>query len=367
MNAREIGSGILLSFVWSVCLAGAQIDPPFWESTSITDDTLFFIQREGKPYAEASLLFVPKDTPALISATGDVTYQSGTDFIWEKGSRKIELTPGSRIPFKTIGEMYPSDQSAHAIGPARGKSGKSLLFGEGHFFHDLQLVAAYETSERWPGFVPRQKATLLPKTAARLKQRKTLRLTVLGDSISTGANASAETGGKPHRPAYPARVADGLKGLGASQVDLENFSVGGLTSAWGVTYVSSIVASAPDVVIVALGMNDAFDATPAEFGRNIRRTIDGVRKQRPDCEFILVAGMSGNPDWVPLKQESFPAFRDELRKLEGRGVAVADVTSVWADLLKRKTFHDLTGNGVNHPNDFAHKVYADVILKLLDQ
>jgi hypothetical protein len=114
-------------------------------------------------------------------------------------------------------------------------------------------------------------------------------------------------------------------------------------------------------------MNDAFDATPAEFGRNIRRTIDGVRRQRRDCEFILVAGMIGNPDWVALTQQKFPAFRDALRKLEGSGVAVADVTSLWADLLKRKTFHDLTGNGVNHPNDFAHKVYADVILKLLDR
>jgi acyl-CoA thioesterase I len=367
MKAREIAARLLLSFLWPFNLADAQINPPFWESTSITDDTLFFIQREGKPYAEAFLLFVPKDTPALVSATGDVPYRAGKDFVWEKGSRKVELMPGSRIPFKTIAELYPSDQSPHAIGPARGKPGKGLLFAEGHFFHDLQLVASYETSERWRGFVPKEKTTLLSKTAARLKYRKTLRLTVLGDSISTGANASADTGVKPYRSAYPARVAEGLRRLGASQVDLENFSVGGLTSAWGVTYISSIVTSAPDVVIVALGMNDAFDATPAEFGQNIRRTIDGVRKQRPDCEFILVAGMIGNPDWVALRQESFPAFRDELRKLEGSGVAVADVTSLWADLLKRKIFHDLTGNGVNHPNDFAHKIYADVILKLLDQ
>jgi hypothetical protein len=34
-------------------------------------------------------------------------------------------------------------------------------------------------------------------------------------------------------------------------------------------------------------------------------------------------------------------------------------------LLKRKSFYDLTGNGVNHPNDFGHCVYAQTLLALL--
>jgi acyl-CoA thioesterase-1 len=47
--------------------------------------------------------------------------------------------------------------------------------------------------------------------------------------------------------------------------------------------------------------------------------------------------------------------------------AVADVTTLWADLLKRKSFADLTGNGVNHPNDFGHRFYAQVILGLMGE
>ena len=38
---------------------------------------------------------------------------------------------------------------------------------------------------------------------------------------------------------------------------------------------------------------------------------------------------------------------------------------MWRDLLRRKSVYDLTGNGVNHPNDFGHQVYADVIASLL--
>jgi hypothetical protein len=34
-------------------------------------------------------------------------------------------------------------------------------------------------------------------------------------------------------------------------------------------------------------------------------------------------------------------------------------------MLKYKRDWDLTGNGVNHPNDFGHRVYAQVLSTLL--
>jgi hypothetical protein len=34
-------------------------------------------------------------------------------------------------------------------------------------------------------------------------------------------------------------------------------------------------------------------------------------------------------------------------------------------LLRHKSFYDLTGNGVNHPNDFGHVIYAQTIVALL--
>ncbi len=49
----------------------------------------------------------------------------------------------------------------------------------------------------------------------------------------------------------------------------------------------------------------------------------------------------------------------------GASVVLADVTSVWKEVLRRKKFADLSGNGVNHPNDFGHRIYTEVILSLL--
>jgi hypothetical protein len=62
----------------------------------------------------------------------------------------------------------------------------------------------------------------------------------------------------------------------------------------------------------------------------------------------------------------FPQYRDALRELTGPGVALADLTSIWTEFLERKQDWDQTGNGVDHPNDFGHRVYAQVISVLLD-
>jgi acyl-CoA thioesterase-1 len=44
---------------------------------------------------------------------------------------------------------------------------------------------------------------------------------------------------------------------------------------------------------------------------------------------------------------------------------VADVTTLWTDVMVCDTPYDLTGNGINHPNDFGHRLYSQTILSLL--
>jgi acyl-CoA thioesterase-1 len=58
-------------------------------------------------------------------------------------------------------------------------------------------------------------------------------------------------------------------------------------------------------------------------------------------------------------------YRDGLAGLCDDGVVIADVTSLWSALLARKSQYDLSGNGINHPNDFGHRLYAQTILGLL--
>jgi hypothetical protein len=90
-----------------------------------------------------------------------------------------------------------------------------------------------------------------------------------------------------------------------------------------------------------------------------------IRAKNEKAEFILVASMLANPQWDNMPMDEFPKYRDALAGLCGNGVALADATSLWADLFQHKNYHDLTGNGVNHANDYGHRLYTQVILSLL--
>ena len=146
---------------------------------------------------------------------------------------------------------------------------------------------------------------------------------------------------------------------------MKNFAVGGTGSEWGLASIGKVIEAQPDLVILAFGMNDSAGVPTAKYQANIKGMIDAVRKARPEAEFILVATMLGNKDWTALDQKLFVQYREALTELCGRGVALADMTSIWAELFQYKLDRDMTGNGVNHPNDFGHRIYAQVLSVLL--
>jgi len=110
---------------------------------------------------------------------------------------------------------------------------------------------------------------------------------------------------------------------------------------------------------------DSISAAPADARIISRASVSNLPVFPKRLQMILVATMLGNPDWTYLKHERFPEFRDALGSLRGPGMELADLTSVWAEFHRHKRDLDLTGNGVNHPNDFGHRVYAQVLSSLL--
>jgi acyl-CoA thioesterase-1 len=338
---------------------------PFWKSTTMRGESLFFGQKKAGDPLEARLFFPPEAVASVKSATGEVTYEEGKDYAVDKAAGVIRLLPGSRIPSKKPEEMYPlANSSLPKYAHKRGDPGTHLIFGEGSFFHKLQVEVTYtHAAGLWPGYVPKFSGDALPGTLKKLRAKEPLKLCVAGDSISAGYNASKMTQAPPFMPCYGELVALGLEKVYGSKVSFRNFAVGGWTSDSGLAAIDKVSAEKPDLVIIAFGMNDSGKA-PAKFAANIKAMMDKVRAASPEAEFVLVASMLPNPEWL-ANSASFPPFRDELAKLCGRGAALADLTAVWTEMLKRKGWHDLTGNGVNHPNDFGHRLYAQVILGLL--
>ena len=117
----------------------------------------------------------------------------------------------------------------------------------------------------------------------------------------------------------------------------------------------------PDLVMIAYGMNHG-EAGP-QFEADMRALLTAVQQAAPQTDVILVSPMTQAPAQGKIAPKFF-AYRDALLNLTSPQVALADVTTPFTQLLNRKEFSDLSGNNYNHPNDFTHRLYAQLICQL---
>src|SRR5690606_5656421 len=89
---------------------------------------------------------------------------------------------------------------------------------------------------------------------------------------------------------------------------------------------------------------------PDEYRNSIKSIIDIVRRNNKNVEFILIAPMLANSYSRQSGRQA--EYKKELDKLKEQGIVVADMTGVHTELLKYKSYQDMTGNNVNHPNDY---------------
>ena len=338
---------------------------PFWLSTTMEGESVLFIKESVDGLPRASLLFEPTEIRSVCSSSGKVTYDEGTDYRWRPGSKEIVLPRGSRIVSKTPGDLRrPAGSQRHALTHRDGNG--EILFGATHEYHEMQTMVTYtHEAGGWAGPKPSFAGDRLARTVKKLKEKRRLSICLLGDSISTGCNASGWAKVAPFQPPYQDLLVQNLEAVYGAKVTLDNFAVDGTATAWGVANIGKVIEAQPDLVILAFGMNDAARCAADEYGANIQRMVDTVGEVLPETEFILVATMLGNKDWTVLRHELFPQYRDALAAIRRPGIAMADMTSIWAELLAHKKDWDMTGNGVNHPNDFGHRVYAQVLSSLL--
>ncbi len=342
---------------------------PFWTGTVVDGESVLFVKDKDSGTASARVLFPIRKVVRMTRATDwhqDVEpFEEGKDFVVQPGSSEIILPAGSRIPSYTEADLRrPAGTQKYKLTHRDGNG--EIFFAAADEYHQMQVCITYEHEPvEWPAAPPAWDAARLPRTSKRLANREPLSIVLLGDSISTGCNASGWAGAAPFQPAYQDLLLEHLKAASSPDVTLTNLAVGGTSTPWGLTRVPDVVAAKPDLVLLAFGMNDSSGRPAGEYKANIEAIMKEIRKSSPDTEFILIATMMGNADWVALKQELFPQYREALAELCGPGVALADLTSNWQEMLKRKKDRDLTGNGVNHPNDFGHRVYAQVLASIL--
>lgn len=350
---------------------------PLWESPIVYRESSVLLRSDTQTPV-ARLAFPAKQILEIRSADGTVIWNIGEGVELLEDGLTLEFTTHAPIEVIENEQLYPPRDAPQSYRHRVGDPETSLLYAAGSWFHAHNVEVTYVRSdvetdelENWksrePAFLESDSAAevALPRTIARLRSGEPLKIGISGDSISTGLDASALTSAAPNQPGYPDLLVAQLQSLSSSQIELVNRAVAGWSVANGVSDLEKLLESEPDLIVIAYGMNDVGRRDPQWYRDQTAEMIRRIREHNAQIEIVLVSTMLGNSEWVHTPSEMFPLYRDQLVELSGPGVALADVTEVWTQMLSNKHFLDLTGNGLNHPNDCGHRLYAQAVLQLL--
>ncbi len=339
---------------------------PVWDSLTVHAESSILLQEtDGGPLV-GRLAFPVDELLSVRMANRSATFTAAEGLKVDHSTGRFELPASSQAPRIQSAELFPATGSPMSYKHRVGKPEQSLLYGPGRWFHDRQVEVTYRRkNESWTGYRPVFAERNLPRTIGRLRAGERVVVGVSGDSISAGGDASKLAGAEPHQPPFADLVAAQLRASYPGEIVLKNRAIGGWSIANGNQDLDKLLAEKPDLIIMAYGMNDVGRRDPAWFKDQAKQFIARVRSEARHAELILVTPMLGTVEWVHTPREMFFKYRDELAPMTGPGIVLADVTEIWHELLRRKHDLDLTGNGLNHPNDYGHRLYAQTILSLL--
>lgn len=353
-----------------------QILSPLWAGDVVYDETVMLLTDRQGVLPTISLLCPAEQILSVFDYSLNKKYAENRDFALSPSG--CIAVPANSALYETAcrydkyyQESYIPEVNRPMLGGgAQIRTEASRTSGG---LTEFQIRVTYRRRNIFPDVIPPDKQSLLPRTSGRMIGGEECTIALLGDSISAGWSASGFVGREPHQPPYFTLFTEAVRRR--CSVREYNFSVGGKTSVWGreKAQTDALAAVSPDLAIIAFGMNDgAIERLTGEvFRDNIAAIIRAVRSRCAHTEFILVSPMLPNAELcyeegvsVLRHHAKYPA---ELAKLESEfaGVAVADVTSVHRALLCRKAYRDMSSNNINHPNDFMHRVYAQVLLRTL--
>ncbi|NLZ46537.1 MAG: SGNH/GDSL hydrolase family protein [Clostridiales bacterium] len=321
------------------------------------------------------LLFPVRQIFRVYSEFSGLEFFEGLDWEYSAAHNALIRMENSRMPYISSEKMHPK-LSESILYPAKGHNaipealdGSMLIFDNSGFFGSQGIQIDYEAEEMNLSVKIENQQSCLPFFRKKLIEKSKINITLLGDSISEGYNASAYIGQPPYLQPWIKLFCSELEKRFNCYISLKNRAINGSGSEFPLKYPDYWQKKDCDLLIIAYGMNDFASLTPEQYINNIDKIVKKQLAIASNCEFILVASMSGNANWKHTPTGKDLLFRNALAKYcaNKKNMALTDLNSCWNEIQKRKGFYALTGNGVNHPNDYGHRIYASVMLELFNK
>ncbi len=373
----------------------------YWDSNITYNESAMIIRNADGTLDAVKLLFNVDEIISVRSADLQTKYEKDIDYKIENG--KLIILEDGNIPILEHDKIYfDTKPQVGAIGGTDGNGyfptvdGKYEKYVEAGILYDYQIAVTYYHKDKGNYTVPATQSKEFDGVIGKLERGESVNIACLGDSISNGSNASGffSTKLNPCMPSYFGLVGDYIKAKyhyknvylyesgeayvadkenEETRIKMTNFSVGGKDTYWGVTQTQAVAAVKPDLVILGFGMNDGSAYTGEKaYYNNMMKIIEEIRAVNPACEFVVLGTMLPNENicWSEGGKSILGNQEKYLLKLqtlaqEEAGVALADITTLHKEYLTVKNYRDMTGNNVNHPNDFLVRLYAQTIVKTI--
>jgi len=373
-NAKIMMTAIVMFLSSVSAFAVDERVPELFKGTVMTNESVLFMGTGDI----APLLYDAEEILSVRSSDLQTEYLQGEDWIFDAMTHRIRPTAQTRMPYYTEEQLYP--ESGYYTCNLPGKN--YVLFGEGATMHTNQVLVTYRHADKWKGPSPRNDSAAFRSLFEEWFGCCGGKILFYGDSITAGYNSSGAIGAAPYIPRWAEQVfAEIVRYTGNTELAYVNTAVGGWTSADGLQNVQErVVAHDPSLVVLAFGMNDGGD-TAANYSNRISQMVSLVHQGCPRAAILLVPPMipnaeAGVPDPTQKgfdeKAAIFPEYETALAGLvtswRNKGfvrIGLANVTTMHAAVLAKKRFRDMTGNNINHCNDFCARVYRDTILAAL--
>lgn len=367
-----------------------------WEGKTVYYETICFEQDKNGLISNASLLYEPDQIIAVRSADMTVTYAEGSDFTVD--GRVVSRPRSSKIPYAPYKEFFTFYNAEEEPYNLANDLNTSVIFrSDGRPLQKRIVTVFYTHKDGWRGStMPESQESELSRTLNKLKNGQDVKIVFHGDSITAGFTTSgnkekARDNGsgavlqmpcwgnvnfEPKVPAYPTIVKQALQNKfpNATITHVNTAAPGGSCGAHGINRINLVTEQNPDVVVIAFGMNDSWMDSGNNYGKYYYKNyyiqmMESILEKNPNCEFIFVPCMLPNMNIANfLKNDAaFDSHEQHLYEIQeeypDNHIAVVPTTSLWRDLYALgKKPSDYTGSMDNHPNDWGHSVYAQLLL-----
>ncbi len=357
---------------------------PIWQGIVSYAEGAFVMENEAGAIEPIALLYPVKYVVSVRSADLKIKYEEGRDYeVTPDG--KLNILRDGTIPVLPYSQYYHKEYSPDGLKtqiPAAASMGAYLVAETTKQSAGMSawcLAVTYTHEETQAVAKPADKSSAFARFLGKLQRGEQVKAAFFGDSITDGWGSTAFSlvDRAPYCPMYADLAMDALEQKYGVKIERKNHSVSGNTAlqSYESENMDKVCAEQADLVVVAFGMNDGVERTPAEFADTIARIVNKINKQSPQSDIAVVLSMLPNEkvgyaQGTTLRkyQEGYPA---EILKLEEkwRGaekpVAAVNVTEVHQQMLQRKRFQDTTSSNTNHPNDYMHRVYAQTLLRTI--